>query len=98
MSVSTHVSACTHEPRADGVAALDADALITLLCCCRYEMRMTTPVACDESLLRVRYGPEGPVAPDIEGFLAGLNSGVAQDGDAVTASDVGAQDKSKQEL
>jgi hypothetical protein len=38
------------------------------------------------------------VAPDIEGFLAGLNSGVAQDGDAATASDVGAQDKSKQEL
>eukprot|EP01043_Picozoa_sp_COSAG02_P042618 COSAG02_NODE_3636_length_6445_cov_4.961235_2_plen_62_part_00 len=61
-------------------------------------MRMTTPAACDESLLRVRYGPEGPVAADIAGVFEGLKSGVAQDGDAATASDVGAQNKIKQEL
>ncbi len=56
---------------------------------------MTTPAACDESLLRVRYGPDGPVAG---GNLEGLDSDTAPDGGDTTASDVDAQGKSKQEL
>jgi|EP01043_Picozoa_sp_COSAG02_P006508 hypothetical protein len=79
----------------DAVSTLDADALVILLHCYRYEMRMTTPAACDESLLRVRYGPDGPVAG---GNLEGLDSDTAPDGGDTTASDVDAQGKSKQEL
>ena len=63
-------------------------------------MRMTTPVACDESLMRVRYGPEGTVsghnasapAADAAGSDPASSSGTTTTSDTETAS------KGKQEL
>lgn len=61
-------------------------------------MRMTTPAACDESLFRVRYGPDGVVSDDRAAVPESLSNGTASGQKPATASDIDGGDKNKQDL
>lgn len=63
-------------------------------------MRMTTPVACDESLMRVRYGPEGMVSGDNASASVAdpAGSDPASSSGTTTSSDTDTASKGKQEL
>ena len=64
----------------------------------RYKMRMTTPVACDESLMRVRYGPEGTADNASAPAADAAGSDPASSGGTATTSDTDTASKGKQEL